>query len=315
MSAGLYPWHEPLLERAARLIQAGRLPHALLLRGRRGDGLLQAAQALAHLCLCVRPVGVTPCGECKSCQLLAVNSHPDLQLLQPEEPSRIIKIDAVRELVNQFAHTPQIAAWKVAILYPANQLNTAAANALLKTLEEPPGQSLLILAADQHACIMPTLQSRCQQLELARPDHRQATAWLAAQNVQEGEELLQATAGEPLRALAWHEQNRLADWQGFRTLLARLGEADVSLAQATSTLADIPPTDLLHWYMNFLREQLHLSLGSPEASRGFLACFDQAMDAAGELERGTNPNQQLMTESLLMQWQRICATGRQRAVG
>lgn len=309
LSTANLPWHAPLLERCSNMMKGGRLPHALLLRGRRGDGLLQAAQSLASLCLCMQPVGSVACGECKSCQLVGAGSHPDLQLLQPEEPSRVIKIDAVRNLVKQFSHTPQIASWKVAALYLANYLNISAANALLKTLEEPPGQSLLILAVDQHARVMPTLQSRCQLLEVPRPNRQQATEWLGAHGVGQAEELLDATAGEPLKAREWQDIGMLDQWREFRNLLIRLARGEVSLAQAAAATDDIPVMEKLHWYMDFLRQLLEVACSDQHASQQLLQCFDQALEITAELERGTNPNLQLLSESLLMQWQRIGGSG------
>lgn len=295
-------------------MESGRMPHAVLLRGRRGDGLLQAAQSLVALALCSQPVGSNACGQCKSCQLVAAGSHPDSLLLQPEEPSKVIKIDAVRDLVKQFAHTTQIAAWKIAILYPANCLNIAAANALLKTLEEPPGQSLLILAVDQYARMMPTLQSRCQRIELEMPTHQQASDWLVANGVDD-QDLLAATDGEPLRAKEWQDSGRMAEWQEFRSVLLKLAEGKMSLAQAAGAVEEIPVSDKVHWYMGFIRELLQQSGENRQAGQALLQCFDQAVEVASELERGTNPNLQLLNESLLMQWQHIGANALPRAQG
>jgi len=306
MKASLLPWHQPMMDRCGQMMESGRMPHAVLMRGRRGDGLLQAAESLASLALCAQPAGSRTCGQCKSCQLVAAGSHPDAMLLQPEEPSKVIKIDAVRALVKQVAHTAQIASWKVAVLYPANYLNSAAANALLKTLEEPPGQSLLILAVDQHARVMPTLQSRCQLIELDRPSYQEALNWLQTKGIQDIE-LLNATAGEPLRAQAWHDADRMNEWRGFRSLLVKLAQGQVSLAQAAGAAEETPIVDKVHWYMEFLRELLEGSRSNRRASQALFQCFDQAVEVASELERGTNPNLQLLNESLLMQWQHIGA--------
>lgn len=306
MTGAILPWHLPMMERCGRMMESGRMPHAILMRGRRGDGLLQAAESLVSLALCSQPVGSSACGQCKSCQLVAAGSHPDAMILQPEKPSKVIKIDAVRALVKQFAHTAQIANWKVAVLYPANYLNTAAANALLKTLEEPPGQALLVLAVDQHARVMPTLQSRCQLIELNRPGHQKASDWLKTQGIQDAE-LLNATAGEPLRAQAWHEADTIKEWRGFRSLLVKLAEGQISLAQAAGAAEETPIIDKVYWYMEFLKELLEQSRSNRRVSQALFQCFDQAVEVVSELERGTNPNLQLLNESLLMQWQHIGA--------
>ncbi len=300
-------WHRALLAQIAQRMEQQRLPHALMLRGRTGDGLFQAARAIAALRLCQNPVGGQACGSCKSCQLAKVGSHPDLHLLQPEESSRVIKIDAVRELVSQFAHTPQVGQWKLALIFPANQLNLAAANALLKTLEEPPGKSLLLLAVEQHARVLPTLQSRCQSLVLPRPSTADADSWLrqAGIDAESSSELLKATAGEPLRALAWHQEGRLEEWRTFRQVLPDVASGKLRLSLACDSLGSLESRDMLVWYLEWLRDGLRAELGATERSRSMLECVEQASAALGELDRGTNPNAQLLLENILMQLQRL----------
>lgn len=304
-------WHLPLLQHCARLMERRRLPHAILIRGRPGDGLIEAARALAALRLCDSPVDGRACGNCKACLLLAGSSHPDLLTLEPESGKKVIPIDAVRGLVQTFSHTPQVGAWKTAIIQPATSLQPAAANALLKTLEEPAGQSLLILTAERHAQLLPTIQSRCQVLKLPAPTPAQAQSWLAEQGV-DGEaaaDLLTATANAPLAAWQWHEEGKLAQWREFRTTMQRLAAGETGSQTAAGELKGVEAENLVDWYQQLLGESMKAQLGEGPKLQALMNCYDQALEASRELDRGTNPNAQLLAENLLMQWQSAVRAG------
>jgi DNA polymerase III subunit delta' len=159
--------------------QAGRLPHALLLHEAPGAGGDWLAQWVARLVLCQSATGA-PCGACPSCHRVATAQHPDLFLLQPIEESRQIRIEQVRALSEELALTAHQGAYKVAILTPADTLNRFAANALLKTLEEPPARTLLILVATQPSRLPATILSRCQRIRVRAPGREEAVAWLEA---------------------------------------------------------------------------------------------------------------------------------------
>ena len=126
------PWQQSGWQRLQPAVESGRLPHALLLVGPEGIGKQQFAQALAALLLCHAPDGGTPCGQCRSCTLLAAGSHADLLNVGLEEDSRVIKIDQVRGLIDFAAKTPALGASKLVVMGPAEAMNINAANALLK---------------------------------------------------------------------------------------------------------------------------------------------------------------------------------------
>ncbi len=131
----------------------------------------------------------------------AAGTHPDLHRLSPEDKSRAIKIDQVRKLVGFATRTAQYSGYRVAIVAPAEALNRNAQNALLKTLEEPGGQTLLLLVCDQPTLLLPTIRSRCQQRILPLPPQEQALEWLQGQVGESARSLLDAAQGAPLRAL------------------------------------------------------------------------------------------------------------------
>ena len=173
-------WIQAEMAALAAAHQAGRMPHALLIHEAPGAGGDWLAQWTARLVLCQRGAAGAPCGACPSCHRIASAQHPDLLLLQPIEDSRQIRIEQVRELSVELSLTAHQGGYKVAIITPADTLNRFAANALLKTLEEPPPRTLLMLVVTQPSRLPATILSRCQRVRLKAPGRREAVAWLEA---------------------------------------------------------------------------------------------------------------------------------------
>jgi len=223
-AAGL-PWMAllPWQGSAARAVLAQRSswPHALLLHGPRGIGKHALALNLAQALLCESPAPDNlACGECPSCRYAIAGQHPDLMRLEllmidPDEGAlkavETIGIDRVRALTDFVQLTSHRQRAKVAVIAPADRMNVAAANALLKTLEEPPPGTYLILVADQPGRLPPTILSRCRKLAapLAAPDD--ARAWLAAQGIRQPDLALAQAAGAPLAALAHADPGVMAE--------------------------------------------------------------------------------------------------------
>ena len=213
------PWlAEPL---ASAVAQRG---HALLLHGGEGRGLFELAMTTAQALLCSQPVdGIRPCGTCEDCHLVQTQVHPDLNVLVPAalrpvlgwradadddegeakeskaKPSQEIRIADLRAAIDWSALSVARDRAKVLVIHPATRMNPITANALLKTLEEPPGRLRLVLTARSPRALLPTIASRCQHLRVAPPDREAARAWLEAQGVNDADVLLRA-AGEPLLA-------------------------------------------------------------------------------------------------------------------
>ena len=129
-------------------IQLARIPHALLVTGAVGVGKQNFAVAFCQRLLCFKGSESGACGECKACQLMIAGTHPDIHYVQLEEKSQALKIDQIRELVVALTKTSQISSRHCVIIEPADRLNVNAANALLKLLEEPPGNSVIVLEKD-----------------------------------------------------------------------------------------------------------------------------------------------------------------------
>jgi len=173
------PWTGAERAALAAAHAQARLPHALLLHEAPGAGGDWLAEWAAALVLC-EDKEEQPCGRCRACRRVSAHQHPDLTWVAPEEESRQLRIEQVRDLAAELALTAHGGGYKVGVLTPADALNRFAANALLKTLEEPPPRTLLILVATAPSRLPPTVLSRCQRLRVPAPTRAAALAWLAA---------------------------------------------------------------------------------------------------------------------------------------
>jgi DNA polymerase-3 subunit delta' len=222
------PWlGEPL--RRALGTQHG---HALLLHGPRGVGQFELSLALAQAWLCEDDrvaLDARPCEHCASCRLVRARSHPDLLVLVPDamrealgwnagsgegeeggdsgksakKPSKEIRVETIRAAIAFATTTSARGRGKVLVVHPAERMNGVAANAFLKTLEEPAGTARFILSSAAPDALLPTIRSRCQALALRVPLVGEATAWLEAQGVADAALLLAACGGQPQEVLAW----------------------------------------------------------------------------------------------------------------
>ena len=218
-----------------------KLAHALLLAGPPGVGKWHFAQALAAHLLCEgRHPDAAACGICNSCAWLAAGSHPDFRLVQPEisegdsnaedatdiaqPPSRNstgqIRIGQIRALEDFVFLGSHRHGSRIVLLAPAEAMNIAAANALLKLLEEPPPGVYFILVSSQPRRLLPTVLSRCQRTDFGRPEKAGAQVWLEGQGISPAEELLDLAAGAPLTAVDWAAQGLLEPYRKAIAVLA-----------------------------------------------------------------------------------------------
>ena len=196
----LPPWLEGGWRRLAATLDAGRAAGALLLHGPSGIGKGMLAERFAAAVLCAGPRSA-PCGGCRSCHLLGAGSHPDFRRIEPEEGGSGISIGSVRELIDDFTLAAEGA--RVAIVATAESMNQAAANAFLKTLEEPAGRVTFLLTSNAPGRLPATIRSRCRQVALPSPTAAEAHAWLEpAVGSALGGQLLALAGGSPFTALA-----------------------------------------------------------------------------------------------------------------
>ncbi len=221
------PWHAEHWSRLQARRQRDALAHALLLCGAPGLGKRAFAQRFVQGLLCSDGLAGDACGRCRSCLLVEAGSHPDViglgfGLRRDGTPRTEIVVEQIRELSARLAMRSQLGGWQVVTIDPADAMNTAAANALLKTLEEPAAQTMLILLADAPWRLPQTIRSRCQRIEFQLPDIEVALAWLKAQGLPDAQAALVAAGGNPGLAAAWAGQGALEQRTEVRKDLAAL---------------------------------------------------------------------------------------------
>ena len=166
-----------------------KFPHAVIFSGEEGVGKRLAAEICAAAILCENPVDGSPCGECENCRLVAARSHPDFYVVEAEETktARNIKIGQIREMQSEAALRPINSARRVVIIDGAELMNKAAANCLLKTIEEPPSQTIFILLTASRSSLLMTIRSRCMTIHFDKLTSAQIRDALIAQGVDEQE--------------------------------------------------------------------------------------------------------------------------------
>ncbi len=199
---------ERLLAIFRRSAEAERLAHAYLVSGNpEGIARAYARQVTAYL-LCKAPAADRPCGVCKACRHVAEDLHADVFQLEPEKKSRVIGIDAMRAFIRNLHESAYEGGWKIGLILYADRLNDSAANAFLKTLEEPPPQTLILLLTDSPQTMLRTVVSRCQRVSLSEPERKQPEAWTPILD----ELLLTGPTEDPLvQSACAHRLNDLLD--------------------------------------------------------------------------------------------------------
>jgi DNA polymerase-3 subunit delta' len=201
----IYPWAYSQWQQLVQRQTEGRLPHAMLFNGIEGLGKRQVAHKFAMALLCERPdEQFMPCGNCRSCTQFRANSHPDFHLIEPSEAGKAIKIDQIRSLIDRFSLAGHYGRYRVAIIDQADSMTLAAANSLLKSLEEPPERTLLILVTSSCSTLPATILSRCQKVHFDAPGLDMATSWLNKQHNEltgREQELLAMASHAPLLAV------------------------------------------------------------------------------------------------------------------
>jgi len=251
-----YPWHSRPFE--ALLTRAGRLPHALLLRGREGIGKLAFAEAVARALLCESPrAGGRACGQCAACAWMEQGSHPDFRRFEPENlaeaaeaeqgsdrrASLQIPVEQVRGIADFINISSHRGGAKVVLIHPAETLNVHAANALLKNLEEPPPRTYFLLVAHRWHQLLPTIRSRCEQVVLAAPSHAEARDWLGAQKLRDADLALAQAGGAPLLALKFDEDY----WRQREALLTAITSPGFDSLSAAEQLRETAPALVVGW--------------------------------------------------------------------
>ncbi|GGY27422.1 DNA polymerase III subunit delta' [Paludibacterium paludis] len=328
-----YPWQVSDWRRIGT--ERERLPNAWLLTGPAGIGKRAFAESLAVSLLCDEPgEDFVACGRCESCRWFAAGNHPDYRCLTPdtdEDEARegkegksvrklpVIKIEAVREVI-EFAHlTSHRSGRRVILVAPAESLNPSAANALLKILEEPPEGVLFLLVAYAPQRLLPTIRSRCRPFALTAPSRDEALAWLAGQGVANPAAELAHHGGAPLFD---HDPHLATVRKGFLEALANPSMTSVLGLAELVEKNKLPLSVALEWLQKWLVDLASLSLAGslryhpdlegvlvPLARRADTARLMRCQDALTALAPfGQHTlNIRLQLEALLMEYLRVFA--------
>lgn len=310
------PWLDDARRQFSQQLLAGRQPHAVLLSGPAGLGKLQLAKEMAMALLCLNPSmqavdgTAMACGQCRSCTLFAGGAHPDFRFVSfiPKDRSAelrtVIIIDQVRELISSMQLTNGLSPRKVALIHPAEAMNRNAANAILKTLEEPVGEVVLLLVSNDASRLSATIRSRCQSLPLRPPAAAEALHWLQQHaGVSRDEALLalQATAGSPLQAALLLQQGRVDEFRQLFESLQQISRDIEAVAPAYDQLIKLDPNELWNGLAIASAEQIRscygVNHGSGKNAPGSKVSAE-AVRKYADLHRSANRNRRLLSTSL-----------------
>jgi DNA polymerase-3 subunit delta' len=313
-------WLRQYLERLNRARLQGRMPHALLISGPEGIGKGRLAEQLAHTLLCENPSAEgQPCGQCAACGWLRAGTHPDLLWLQPEESGKAIKVDQIRALTEELSMTSHAGRYKVAILQPADAMNRNAANSLLKTLEEPTDNTLLLLLTALPGRLPATIRSRCQQMQVALPDEAAARQWLQESGLDSAQAMrcLRLAGGAPLKARQLAETDSAALRAQCLQQLVAVFQGGLDPIETAKAWAGAGEQQSLEWWRVWLQDMIRWQQGGQAPietevaqnlqsvvkrvdSRQLFDMLDRILSALNSL--GSGLNRQLIMEDLMIYW-------------
>ena len=308
-SSDILPWHEAIWARMQASVKANRLGHALLFSGPAGVGKRSFAASLTASLLCTQAgANGLACGACNACIQRESGSHPDLIRVQPEEGKKEIGVAVIRALGEKLSLSRHYQSPRVAIIDPADALNTASINALLKMVEEPPAYTHLIFISERPLRLAPTLRSRCQMTRFGVPEASQALGWLETQGVaaQDAEQALADGGGAPLSARYWLQDEPREQSAAWRKLLAGVAQGRVLPHKAGADVGKEYAAEFLLWWQRQLQQQLKTQLqgpaDSPKAADALVRIAEETREGRRNLEGNVAP--QMVLESIFVLWWR-----------
>lgn len=320
------PWLEEIKAQLDDSFRAERLGHAPLIQGPAGVGKRALGDWLCRRILCLSSEAPTPCGQCRSCELLASGTHPDFFDVGIPEEKREIPVDSIRDLNGRLQLTSSLTDRRVGRILPAEAMNTNAANALLKTLEEPAGNAWLVLISDRPGRLPATIRSRCQAIMVRPPAHDQTLEWLSGEvseraleaGGQEVEHALELAGDAPLAALDLLEGEGLDFGLGIREGMAKTARGEALQGALDSSWTEQPELTW-RWIATWSGLVLRASLGAREnvgllgdlptglSPESAARLWDEAL-RGGALARG-NARQDLLLGKWLLEWSDVCSSG------
>jgi DNA polymerase-3 subunit delta' len=308
-----FPWHDEYMLRFTDAIEQHRLPHAILLTGPAGTGKQHLARCLVHKLI----------GQASKSRnykdLLKAGTHPDVMRVEPEEDKKQISVDQIRALSEKISLTPQLSTTKVGVIYPAQAMNRNAANALLKTLEEPQGSTVILLISHNYGLLPQTILSRCQHVHVGIPPAMQALKWLQENGIENATEYLQLAGGAPLRALIAAKEGWLERYESLISDLSMLLHQHDNMVSVSVRWRDLDISLLVSWLSNIVGSIVRLKIYAQSAFNipanllkllkisydeidlRQLIRYSEFLDKT-LLEVDNNLNQEMMVEQIFSQW-------------
>jgi DNA polymerase III subunit delta' len=283
MTGSIYPWQQKQWQLLTARLENKRLPHGLLLTGQPGLGKTAFALAFAELLLQ------------SSKQLFQAGTHPDFLLVQPEENSKTIKIEQIRAITEMVSNSSHQGGYQVVIINPADAMNITANNALLKTLEEPPGLVVLMLITDCPSSLPATILSRCQQLHFYPPAKKIVLEWLRAKGHDSDDNLdaaLNFAENSPLIALELLQSGKISERTKLFNSLHQLLEKKIDPIEFAEQWQDMELRDSL----NYLQLALLALIKTDINNTKLFKCLDKTQAAVKALTN--NLNKQLVLEDI-----------------
>lgn len=322
----IYPWQTEQWQQLLRTTQENRLPHALLFVGIRGTGKAHFAESFVRAQLCQHSghtADNTDC-VCHACRLITGRSHPNVLWVEPEKEGSAIKIDQVRDITEFVNQTSLQGEHRFVVINPANNMNANAANALLKTLEEPSAGAIMILISEQASHLPATILSRCQHLHFPQPKTELAFAWLTKKlpdNTPDPELVLRLANGAPLAALQLVQDETLSARLNLLQILYALSQKQADPIKSATTIQALDTLHILDFTLTWIIDLLRLHVGGdvneiinkdfiPQLTdmhqrtllRNVAQYMDYLQQLRSQISKGINLNKQLMIENLLIRW-------------
>ena len=241
-----FPWLQDTLNQWIEMTHKQRNPHAILLSGAKGIAKLELAKKMAQIALCENLTPTGSCQQCSACHLYQVGNHTDLTVIKAEKTT--IKVSQIRQLTEKINLSATRTQYKVIIIENAEMMNKASANALLKTLEEPPNKVIIILTCNDIGRLLATIKSRCVKMNIAIPEHSISYEWLKQQTDKQPSEIqlsLLLANGTPLQAKEILQNDTLALVQSMLDDLQQLQNNQTTVLEISK-----------HWFSNELYENL-----------------------------------------------------------
>ncbi|QMV14944.1 DNA polymerase III subunit delta' [Vibrio spartinae] len=249
----LYPWFQQIWQQWCQTLAHNSVSPATLLVVKAGMGEATFIEAAARSLLCAH--GSELCGYCHGCQLMDSQSHPDFHWVKPEQEGKSITVDLVRQ-INQIAQeSSQFGGYRVIVIQPAHLMNESAANALLKTLEEPPSHCCFMLVTDCIDRVLPTILSRCRQLHVSEPAHTVVAEWLAQETEQDiAPYMIKLNDYAPIRALHFIQSQEHENYLQLVALFCRFLDSPLQSIHALVDEIQTSPLVRLTWLWYLLTD-------------------------------------------------------------